>query len=92
MPIDLMPWLILWAIVTTVVVILAVWRVVGGLHDIGSIHLGRTGDKETERETRFSRKLDRVERWGQVLTVLSAILIAGIGVAWLYNGWLITSK
>jgi len=86
MTIDLMPYLILWAIVTTAVVILALWRLVLGLHEMGGIHIASGGERELQQEAELSRREARIELWGKTLTVVSATLILGIGVAWVYNG------
>ena len=93
-PINLEPWLILWAIVTTVVLILAIWRVVVAKHDeeVAGIHIVEGEEKVPELQTQMARKLARIDLWGKALTVISAILIAGIGAAWLYNGWISTSQ
>jgi len=85
MRIDLMPYLILWAIVTTAVVILALWRLLLGLHDQeGRIAPG--GEQEMEQQGNRTRREARIEFWGKALTVVSAILILGVGLAWVYNG------
>ena len=86
MRIDLMPYLILWAIVTTAVLILALWRLMLGLHEMGGIHLAPGGDRELQDEVKMTRREDRIELWGKTLTIVSAILILGIGAVWVYNG------
>ena len=88
MRMDLMPWMILWALVTTGVVVLALWRNMLGLHDMESIHLGKGGEQDEEMEARIARKIAQVEMWGKTLTVVSAVLIVGIGCIWAYNGLL----
>ena len=91
MTFNLMPWMILWAVLTTIVIILAIWRLLGGLHELGGIHLATGGQKELEQEVRAVRKLNRIDHWGIGLTVVSAVLILAIGVAFLYNAWVTTS-
>jgi len=85
MQIDLVPYLILWAMITTAVVILALWRLMIGLHDLGGIHIAAGGERELQREAEVTRRETRIEQWGKTLTVVSALLIVGIGFAWFYN-------
>lgn len=86
MAIDLMPWMIVWALVTTVVIALALWRNMLGLHDLGGIHIGAGEEKDAELEAQLTRKIARIEAWGKVLTVVSGVLIVGIGLVWAFHG------
>ncbi|MBI3665797.1 MAG: hypothetical protein HY236_06155 [Acidobacteria bacterium] len=94
MPIDLMPWLILWAILTTVVLGLALKRYMlyRKEEDLGGLHVVTEDPKIPEEEVKLTKKMARIDLWGQTLTVISAVLIFAIGVGWLYNRWLIESN
>jgi hypothetical protein len=94
MPIELMPWLILWAALTTVVLALAIWRVtvVKREGEAGGLHVAAGDVGLEQKETEIARSLVRIDFWGKTLTVLSAILILAIGSIWLYNGWLEANK
>ena len=94
MTIELMPWLILWAALTTVVLLLALWRVMVVKREgqVGGLHVADGDPALDQRETEIARSLARIDFWGKTLTVLSAILILAIGSIWLYNGWLETNK
>lgn len=90
MPIDLMPWMILWAAITTGVLALALWRlmVVKQEDALGGLHVAGSDAAIPETEARIARKLSKIDLWGKTLTVVSAVLILAIGAIWLYNGWL----
>ena len=90
MPIDLMPWLILWAFVTTAVLILALWRLVVARKEeqLGGLHVASANEAVPALEEQIAKTLVRIDRWGKTLTVVSALLVLTIGAAWLYNGWL----
>ena len=83
--INLTPWFILWALITSVVLSLAFWRLMMGLHHSDSLHLGTGEERALEQEVQATRTMTRIESWGKTLTVISLILIAGIGMAWFYN-------
>jgi hypothetical protein len=85
MTINLTPWFILWALITSVVVALAFWRLMMGLHHSDALHLGKGEEQALEQEVQATRTMTGIELWGKTLTVVSLILIAGIGMAWFYN-------
>ena len=90
MLIDLMPWIILWAVVSSGALLLALWRlmVVHQEHKLGCLHVAGSDIRTDTEEARISQTLDRIDRWGITLTVIAGVLIAGIWAAWLHNGWL----
>ncbi len=90
MQIDLVPWLILWALVTTGVLIPALWRLVAVRREeeLGGLHVAGSDAAVPHQEARIGRTLAHPDLWGKTVTVVSAVLIVAIGVAWLYNGWL----
>jgi hypothetical protein len=85
MTINLMPYLIIWAALTTIVLGLALWRLLEGLHDDTSLHVIEGTEQELEAKQQAGRRMDRIEVVGKALTVLSGVMITGIGVAYLYN-------
>jgi len=86
MTIDLMPWMIAWAMITTVVAILALWRLMEGLHDDGGLHIIEGTEKELAAKTQVWSRLVKMELAGKALTVVAAIMIVGIALAFAYNG------
>lgn len=93
MPINLTPWIILWAMATTGVLVLFVWRVMVAKDETPGIHVAVTDQQmpEVDKEVKLAHKLDVIDRWGKVLTVVSAVLVLVMGGAWFYNGLLGTS-
>ena len=89
MRIDLMPFLIAWAVVTTLVVALAFFRLLEGLHDNTRTHVIEGSEQDLKSKTRMGFHMEWVELAGKVLTVLSVLMITAIGLAYLYyNVWL----
>ena len=87
MNINLMPFMIAWAFVTTAVVVLALWRLLAGLHDEGGMHFIEGQEAEIQTRARMSQRLDKIELAGKTLTVVSALMITVIGVMYLYGVW-----
>ena len=72
---------VVWAVVTTAVVVLAYWRAKIGLHDVLGVHLS-TGPPVEVAEAKRGRKIDRLDRIGVPLTVASALLALAMLMVW----------
>jgi hypothetical protein len=90
MTIDLMPLVIAWVALTAVVAGLALWRLMEGLHDDTGIHVIEGSEAELQSKSSSARRMDRLEAIGKTLTAASAVMIAIIGLAYLYNVWHLT--
>jgi hypothetical protein len=85
---NLMPWMIVWAIVTTAVLVLAFYRLRLVAHEEpGGVHVLEKPEVN-EAELALARKLLRVDFYGKALTVASAVLIVAIGVIHGYQAYL----
>jgi hypothetical protein len=81
----LLPLFVIWAAVALVVIGLAVYRWVLGLHEDDSIHIG---DASHEREQGvLAARMGTVDRWGKALTLVVAVGGLALGTAVLYSAW-----
>ncbi len=82
---ELVPFFAAWAVLATVVVGLAVYRWVTGLHEDDSIHL--QNQQLVQEQGAMARKLNSIERWGKSLTavvVVTGLVLAGF---YLHAAW-----
>ncbi len=80
---DLMNWIIVWAAVTTAVVVLAYLRLTFGLREISGVRFGSAEQTEFyEQQQKMERKLNRLDFFGIALTVVSALMGLVIIVLW----------
>ena len=79
---ELTTLIMIWAVVTTVVVILGYWRMTLGLHDLLAVHF--TGDQPAvdPNDVRVSDRVRRIDRVGIPLTAVSALLALAILAVW----------
>jgi uncharacterized membrane protein len=93
MNMNFVPFLVLWALLAVSVLALFVWRKTVSSHEDDHLHvLGGASVAKSAEQTTVSQKLDFIDKWGKVLTVLTilyGVLIAGIYV-WL--SWVQNSK
>lgn len=85
---SLVPFMVLWAVLTVVVLGLALYRKLLTIHgDDEFIHLSPGGEKLIPQQVALGRRLDFIDRWGKTLTVVTAafgLVIAGV---FLFQAW-----
>ncbi|MBI3694890.1 MAG: hypothetical protein HY238_08630 [Acidobacteria bacterium] len=86
MNIDLMPWLIAWGILTTVVIALALYRTTLAAHDPPGLSLADAHVTDVQKQ--IEHRLVAVDRWGKALTVLSGAMILFIAALWSYQTYM----
>lgn len=83
---NLMPYVISWGVLATVVVVLAIYRRgVAGKED-DYVHI--EGGKAVEQQVAVGKKLDAIDKWGKGLTILVAVYALVIGGLFMYKAWL----
>ena len=76
---------ILWAVVTTVVLVLAFYRLTLGMHEHTDLHIDQAEAAQAAAQMEMDKKISKIELYGKTLTVLSLVLIAWIATAWVYE-------
>ena len=80
---DLMTWVVAWAVVTTAVVILACLRLTFGLHETLGVKFGLGEHAEFYgKQQQVSRTMNRLDVLGIVLTAVSALMVLVIIALW----------
>lgn len=80
---DLMTWIVAWTIVTTLVIVLAYFRLTFGLHEILGARLGSARSAEFyEEQKHVEQRFNRLDVVGMTLTVASALMMFVIVILW----------
>jgi len=86
MHIDLRAFVALWLLLAAAVIVLAFWRRTVALHEDDALHL--EGDLSTPaHQVVVAQKLEQIDKWGKLLTVIAVIYGLLLGAAYLYKGW-----
>lgn len=85
---NLTPWAISWAILATIVIVLAIYRRKVASQEDDIIHLEDTSDAAIARQMEIARKLDTIDRWGKSLTVVAFLYGLVLGGLYLYRAWI----
>lgn len=79
---ELTTLIICWVVVTTAVVVLGYMRMTMGLHDVVEVHLSGDGPPVDPDDVRRTSRMDKIDRVGIPLTVLSALMAIAIVLVW----------
>jgi hypothetical protein len=85
------PHIAIWAVLTTVVVILAIYRRRLDLKVDETIHVLDSEASELPVQEAVAKKLAVVDRWGKILTVIAVLYLLGIAAAYIYSSFTDTS-
>ena len=78
---DLRPFVALWAIVTASVIVLFIWRkIVAGKED-DTLHVNSGA---LSQQTSLAQKLDQIDKWGKIMTVLAVLMGLLLAGAYVY--------
>jgi hypothetical protein len=92
MNINLLPFTVLWMILTSVVVGLALFRKWIAKDEDESIHVSDFETGLVAQQVMVAHKLDVIDRWGKTLTAVALAYGFIVGAAYLYQSWLASTS
>ena len=85
---NLIPFIVSWAVLATIVLALAIYRYFVARNEVDCIHVGVPN---TSNQQALAQKLDVIDRWGKLLTIVVAVYALVIGALFMYGEWIATS-
>lgn len=85
MHINFTPWMILWAALALAVLVMAGYRKIVSVREDETLHL--VNPPESARQVAIFHKLERIDKWGKLLTVVAAIYGLLLAIAYTYQSW-----
>lgn len=85
MHINFTPWMILWAALALAVLVMAGYRKIVSVREDETLHL--VNPSESARQLAIFHKLERIDKWGRLLTVVAAIYGLLLAIAYTYQTW-----
>lgn len=79
--------LIAWAVLTTVLVLLLIYRSTLTMHEDDQLFLSEGESQMQADQEENLRRINRVTPYVRLLGAVSAVLIVVIAGMWLYTGW-----
>ena len=85
MHINFTPWMILWAALALAVLVMAGYRKIASVREDETLHL--VNPSESARQLAIFHKLERIDKWGRLLTVVAAIYGLLLVMGYTYQTW-----
>lgn len=89
---NLIPYVAVWAVLALVVIVLIVYRSkIAGQEDEG-LHVLDSDVAKVPVQVAIAKKLERIDRWGKLLTIIAILYALVLGGLYLYSLWLGTTR
>jgi len=90
---NLTPFLVVWIVLAVAVMVMIVWRKLVASHEDDNLHvLDGGGVQQATAQTVLAQKLDVIDKWGKLLTIIAVAYGVLLGLAYAYQGWIATSR
>lgn len=83
---SFVPFAVLWVLVAIVVLALVAYRKLVSLQEEETLHL--TNAAEANHQAVIAHKLDWIDKWGKLLTVIAVVYGVLLAAAYTYHVWL----
>jgi uncharacterized membrane protein len=87
--INLTPAVVIWVILAIATLGLALYRKLISASEEDLIHLGPGEERQIPGQVALAERLKTVDRWGKILTVITALVGLAIAAVYLYQVFLI---
>ncbi len=78
----------LWMVLGLATLVLACYRWLVSSHQENDVvHLGAGEEKEIPLQVSLARKMNAIDRWGKVMTIITAAVGLALATAYLYQAW-----
>lgn len=85
MHINFTPWMILWAALALAVLVMAGYRKIASVREDETLHL--VNPSESARQLAIFHELERIDKFGKLLTVVAAIYGLLLVMGYTYQTW-----
>jgi hypothetical protein len=87
---HLIPFIVIWAILAVVVIVLIAWRKAVSVHEDDSLHVSQAG--ASQQQVGLAAKLDQIDKWGKILTVIVVVYGLILASVYFYQMWVASSS
>ena len=82
---------LVWCAMAAFVLSLAMYRKVVARSEDDLVHLGEADDRLVNQQKTVASRLEFIDRWERILTIVTIAFGLVVGVVYLYNGWMDSS-
>jgi hypothetical protein len=85
---NLMPFLIIWMVLAVAVLALFIWRQTVARNEDDNLHvMDGAAVQETAQQAVVAQKLEFIDKWGKIITVVALVYGVVIGGLYVYQSW-----
>ena len=84
---NLSPFLVLWALLAAVVLLMMAWRQALARKENDTLHVSVADNAPVVEQTVLATKLEKIDKWGKLLTIIAIVYGAILGAAYLWQFW-----
>jgi hypothetical protein len=89
---NLIPYLMIWVVLAVVVIVLAIYRKMLTSNEDDTLHVLDGDAAVVSQQTVLAKKVEMVDRWGKILTIVALIYGIVIAAGYLYFTWIASSE
>jgi uncharacterized membrane protein len=90
---NLTPFVILWIALAVTVLALLVWRKAVARNEDDNLHvLDSAAVQQTALQTAVVKKLETIDRWGKIVTVVAVLYGVILGGLFIYQTWVVNTS
>lgn len=82
---NLIPLVVSWAVLATAVLVLAFYRRAIASKEDDYIHVNTD---VAAQQSSLAKRLEAIDRWGKILTIVAAVFGLFVIAMFMYNGWM----
>ncbi len=84
---NLIPHLVIWAILATVVIILLIFRSKVSRQEDEGLHVLDSDAARVPQQIAIAKKLENIDRWGKILTIITVVYGLALAGLYVWNVW-----
>lgn len=92
MNINLLPFGASWIVLACAVLVLAVYRHRLSSHEDDTLHVSDAQASQITEQAVTAHRIEAIDRWGKLLTVIGAVYGLLLGAAYFYQYWVQSSQ
>ena len=82
------PIVMIWVVLGIATLGLALYRKLISANEEDLIHLAAGEELQIPVQQALARKLQAIDRWGKILTIVTLLIGVAIGIAYMYQAWM----
>ncbi len=86
---NLTPAVVIWAVLAIATLGLALYRKLVSASEEDLVHLGPGEERRIPQQVSLAAKLEGIDRWGKILTIVTVVIGLAMAALYLYEAWLV---